>query len=112
MRQAFDGPRIARRCLSRPSISRASGTEIEAETTQPVVLRLEADGAEASAVIGDATGTTVVYFPAGYAEAGVGSLQSVGDPAGADRDGRLSRTTRVDEHWLSSAADREYPHRQ
>jgi Immunity protein Imm1 len=60
--------------------------EIEAGTKQPVVLRLEAEGAEASAVICDATGTTVVYFPAGYAEAGVGSLQSVGDPAGAERD--------------------------
>ena len=60
--------------------------EIEAGTTQPVVLRVEAQGAEASAVIGDMTGTTVVYFPTGYAETGVGSLQSVGDPAGAERD--------------------------
>lgn len=60
--------------------------EIEAGTTEPVVLLLEAEGAEMSAVVGEATGTTLSYFPAGYAETGVGSLSSVGDPAGAERD--------------------------
>jgi hypothetical protein len=60
--------------------------EIEAQVTQPSVLTLRAAGAEITAVVGDPTGTALVYFPPGYENTATRSLHSVGDPTGAERD--------------------------
>jgi hypothetical protein len=60
--------------------------QIAAEVEQPVVLVVEAAGAECSAVVGDATGSVLSYLPQGYGETGSGSLHSVGDHARAARD--------------------------
>ncbi len=60
--------------------------EIEASAVAPVILVLEAGGAEAHAVVGDTTGTALLYYPGGYEKAGAGSLHSVGDRARAERD--------------------------
>ncbi len=60
-------------------------SEVEAEVVRPVVLVLEMAGAEANAVIGDETGTVLLYFPAGYEQTGTGSLHSVGDRRAAER---------------------------
>jgi hypothetical protein len=53
----------------------------DAATTaaQPVVCVLEADGAELNVVVGDPSGTVLVYYPPNYD--GVGSCHSVGNQA-------------------------------
>jgi len=51
---------------------------------EPVIVALRAEGAEITFVVGDPTGTTLVYFPPGYD--GVGSLHSVADREAADAD--------------------------
>jgi hypothetical protein len=53
---------------------------------RPIIVVLRSDGAEISVVIGDPSGTTLVYFPADYAQSGVGSLISVADREAADAD--------------------------
>ena len=60
--------------------------EIEGSAVAPVILVLEAGGAEAHAVVGDTTGTALLYYPGGYEKAEAGSLHSVGDRARAERD--------------------------
>jgi hypothetical protein len=60
--------------------------DIEGHASQPTVLTINAAGATISAVIGDPTGTVLVYFPPGYDRTGTGSLHSVGDPIGAERE--------------------------
>src|SRR5918995_6361782 len=50
----------------------------------PIIVALRADAAEITFVVGDQTGTTLVYFPPDYA--GVGSLHSVADREAADAD--------------------------
>jgi hypothetical protein len=44
--------------------------EVEAEVSRPLVLVLEAGGAEIAAVIGDAHGTVLTYIPASYGATG------------------------------------------
>jgi len=60
--------------------------EVEAQTTRPVILVVEAGEASVAAVVGDPDGTVLTYFPADYAATGTGSLHSVGDPAAAAAD--------------------------
>jgi len=60
--------------------------EIEAGAESAIVLVLRASGAEITAAIGDASGTSLVYYPPGYEEKATGSLHSVGDAAAAERD--------------------------
>jgi Immunity protein Imm1 len=51
---------------------------------EPVIVALRAEGAEITFVVGDPTGTALVYFPPDYD--GVGSLHSVADREAADAD--------------------------
>jgi hypothetical protein len=53
---------------------------------RPVIATLRAEGAEITMVIGDESGTSLVYFPPDYSESGVGSLISIGDPDAAKAD--------------------------
>jgi hypothetical protein len=55
-------------------------------TVRPLIAAFRADGAEITIVVGDPTGTTLVYFPADYAETQVGSLLSVADREAANAD--------------------------
>jgi hypothetical protein len=50
-------------------------------TDGPVIVALEVGGASLMHVVGDPTGSTLVYFPPDYAETGYGSMHSVGDSA-------------------------------
>jgi hypothetical protein len=59
---------------------------LEDEAAEPIVLILEAGGAEIQAVVGEAAGTALLYFPVDYARSATGSLHSVGDRAAAMRD--------------------------
>jgi hypothetical protein len=59
--------------------------DIEAEAVRPVITVFHLAGAELHAVIGEATGTVLGYFPAGYEQSGINSLHSVGDRKGANR---------------------------
>jgi Immunity protein Imm1 len=61
-------------------------TEIEAQAGEPVILVLEAAGAAVHAVIGDETGTVLLYFPTEFEQTAMGALHSVGDCARAERD--------------------------
>jgi hypothetical protein len=60
--------------------------ELEAQAALPLILLVEADGAELAVVGGDPSGTVLNYRPQGYTATGTGSLHSVGDPAAAERD--------------------------
>jgi hypothetical protein len=60
--------------------------DIESKAVDPVIVVLDAAGAQISAAVGDAIGTVLGYYPVGYEEAGTGSLHSVGDRGRADRD--------------------------
>jgi immunity protein Imm1 of predicted polymorphic toxin system len=53
---------------------------------RPIIVALRAEGAEITVVVGDPTGTALVYFPPGYEDVAVGSLHSVGDREAADAD--------------------------
>jgi hypothetical protein len=53
---------------------------------RPIIAALRSEGAEITLVVGDQTGTTLVYFPVDYAETGLGSLMSVADREAADAD--------------------------
>ena len=64
----------------------ASVAEAEATVDNPVVVTVEAPAGTLTLVVGDATGSSLVYFAAGYAETGRGSLHSVGDRAARDLD--------------------------
>jgi hypothetical protein len=50
-----------------------------------VIAELSAEGAEITVVVGDPTGTVLVYFPPSYFELATGSLLSVGNDARNDR---------------------------
>jgi immunity protein Imm1 of predicted polymorphic toxin system len=62
----------------------------EAETAapedQPPIVHVESPGGTLSLVVGHPDGSALVYYPPDYAETGVGSMSSVGDPAGRDAD--------------------------
>jgi immunity protein Imm1 of predicted polymorphic toxin system len=58
----------------------------EDASERPIIVALSSEGAEITIVVGDPTGTTLVYFPADYAETGVGSLLSVADREAARAD--------------------------
>jgi hypothetical protein len=49
-------------------------------------VALSSEGAEITIVVGDPTGTTLVYVPVDYAQNGVGSLMSVADREAASAD--------------------------
>ena len=51
---------------------------------EPVIVSLEVEGATLTHVVGDRTGSSMVYFPATYRESGEGSMHSVGDAAARD----------------------------
>jgi hypothetical protein len=51
-----------------------------------LIVSVEAGGAALTHVVGDPSGSTLVYFPANYPDAGVGSMHSVGDRAMRDAD--------------------------
>jgi hypothetical protein len=51
---------------------------------EPLIVSLEAGGAALTHVVGDPSGSTLVFFPPGYQETGVGSMHSVGDLAMRD----------------------------
>lgn len=53
-------------------------------TARSLIAAFRADGAEITIVVGDTTGTTLVYFLAEYAETQVGSLLSVCDREAAN----------------------------
>src|SRR5207248_11189891 len=53
---------------------------------RPIIVALSSEGAEITIVVGDPTGTTLVYFPVDYAQNGVGSLMSVADREAASAD--------------------------
>ena len=53
---------------------------------RPIIVELRSEGAEITIVVGDPTGTTLVYSPADCAETGVGSLLSVADCEAASAD--------------------------
>jgi hypothetical protein len=63
-------------------LEQASGDAAE----RPIIVALRSGGAEITVVVGDPTGTTLVYFPVDYAQTGVGSLVSVADREAADTD--------------------------
>lgn len=50
-------------------------------TDGPVIVALEVGDAVLTHVVGDPTGSTLVYFPPDYGETGYGSMHSVGDSA-------------------------------
>jgi Immunity protein Imm1 len=52
----------------------------------PAIVFIESPAGTLSLVVGDPDGSSLVYHPADYAETGVGSMSSVGDPAGRDAD--------------------------
>jgi len=56
----------------------------DAAEGRPLVVAVRAEGAEVTFVVGDQSGTTLVYFPPDYD--GVGSLHSVADREAADAD--------------------------
>jgi hypothetical protein len=61
----------------------------EAEASElAVIVALEVAGATLTHVVGDPSGSSMVYFPPGHEESGAGSTHSVGDAAGRDRDER------------------------
>jgi hypothetical protein len=60
--------------------------EIEEQITDPVALIVNAADAAIHAVVGDARGTVLLYFPPNYRESATGSLLSVGDRTAAERD--------------------------
>ena len=53
---------------------------------RPIIVALRSEGAELTVVVGDPTGTTLVYFPVDYTQTGVGSLLSVADREAATSD--------------------------
>jgi Immunity protein Imm1 len=64
----------------------AALADAEAEATNPIVVTVEAPAGTLTLVVGDPAGSSLVYFPQDYAETGLGSLSSVGDPAGQESD--------------------------
>jgi hypothetical protein len=53
---------------------------------RPIIVALRCENAELTVVVGDPSGTTLVYFPPDYQDAQAGSLVSVGDADAADSD--------------------------
>jgi hypothetical protein len=53
---------------------------------RPIVVALRAQDAVITVVVGDPSGTALVYYPPGYEDVAVGSLHSVGDRDAADAD--------------------------
>lgn len=47
----------------------------------PVIVALDVGGASLTHVVGDPSGSSLVYFPPDYADTGYGSMHSVGDAA-------------------------------
>ncbi len=79
--------------LDRPSLSvepdgiRDALAEAARATAEgAIVVAVSAEGAEITMVVGDATGTCLVYFPPGYSKTATGSLISVGSPLAARED--------------------------
>jgi hypothetical protein len=64
----------------------AAVAEAEAEAEVPLVVTVEAPAGTLTLVVGDPTGSSLVYFPPDYKDTGLGSLSSVGDRAGRDAD--------------------------
>jgi hypothetical protein len=58
----------------------------EAEAKDPIVVTVEAPAGTLTLVVGDPSGSSLVYFPPEYQETGLGSMSSVGDSAGVDTD--------------------------
>ena len=53
----------------------------EEATEWPVIVALDVGGARLTHVVGDPSGSSLVYFPPEYVESGYGSMHSVGDTA-------------------------------
>ena len=56
------------------------------EATRPVVVALRSGGAEIDIVVGDSSGTALVYFAPDYLRAATGSMHSLGDRVAAAAD--------------------------
>jgi hypothetical protein len=69
-----------------PASIDALWAEVEEQITDPVALVVTAADAAIHAVVGDAHGTVLLYFPPNYRNTATGSLLSVGDRAAAERD--------------------------
>ena len=65
------------------ALTAALATAAEAADV-PVIVSVEAGSATITHVVGDPSGSTLVYFPSSYRDTGVGSMHSVGDPATRD----------------------------
>jgi hypothetical protein len=76
---------VAPRTVRADDIARV-WSEIAESVVEPVIVLIDAEGAQIGAVVGDPVGTSLVYFPPGYADTGIGSLHSVGDLRAAQRD--------------------------
>ena len=68
---------------SAEALTAALATAAEAADV-PVIVSVEAGSATITHVVGDPSGSTLVYFPSSYRDTGVGSMHSVGDPATRD----------------------------
>lgn len=65
---------------------RAALVSAGAAAGEPLIVSLEAGGATLTHVVGDPSGSALVFFPADYKNAGVGSMHSIGDRAMRDAD--------------------------
>jgi hypothetical protein len=71
----------AGRQVSAPDVAEL-WAEIEGLIPRPVVLLLEANGAELGAVVGSPDGTVLTYEPPNYGDTGTGSVHSTGTSRG------------------------------
>jgi hypothetical protein len=98
---------------SQPATALGSGVTAELNVIpadaaeRPIIVALRFEGAEITIVVGDPTGTTLVYFPPDYAQTALGSLLSVGDREAADADrGRPPLVADYFGHWSAHSATR------
>ncbi len=64
----------------------AAVADAAATVEEPVIVSVEADAGTLTLVGGDPTGSSLVYFSAGYERTGTGSLHGVADRARRDAD--------------------------
>ena len=75
--------------MDSPDALRAALAAATAMAEMPLIVSVEAGGATLTHVVGDPSGSTLVFFPPDYQDTGVGSMHSVGDRAMRDADESL-----------------------
>jgi hypothetical protein len=74
------------RTVVSPDELRAALARAEAAADEPLIVSFEVGGATLTLVVGDPSGSTLVFFPPDYPDSGTGSMHSVGDRVMRDAD--------------------------